>query len=131
MNIRHKTHLYQYPMDLILLHRCYSQDMHIHPDLRIQHKDLQYIQPFMSAIILFNTSIMRHSYLTSAIMTSIEVPAVSVCLASTATLRTFIDIPASHPGYMGSKPGVTRTGETSSIVGAGGLNTTVGGSIEI
>ena len=64
-------------------------------------------------------------------MTSIEVPAISVCLASTTTLSTFIDVPATNPGYMGGESCVTRTGETTNIVGASGLNTTVGGSIEI
>ena len=64
-------------------------------------------------------------------MGAIPVPAISVCFTCAATFSTFVDIPASHPGYMASESCVTWTGETSGIVGTSGLNTTVGGSIEI
>ena len=62
-------------------------------------------------------------------MGSIQVPTISVWSTQAASLTTLIDIPASHPGHVGSEPGVTGTGETANIVGTSGLNTTEGSSI--
>ena len=63
-------------------------------------------------------------------MGPMPVPTVSKRLASAATLCTFIDIPASHPSYMGSEPCVTGAGETSHIICTGCIKATVGSSIE-
>ena len=64
-------------------------------------------------------------------MGAIAVVAVSVCFAGAATLSALIQVPATHPGGVGSEPRVTGTGEAAHRVGAGGLYPTVGRTIEV
>ena len=64
-------------------------------------------------------------------MGAIPVPAVSVCSTGAATLSALIEVPAAHPGSVGSEARVTGAGEAAHRVGAGGLYPTVGRSIEI
>ena len=45
LHICHRIHQYQFHLDLVLLHKCYVQDMHIHLGPHIRNMDLQYIQP--------------------------------------------------------------------------------------
>ena len=64
-------------------------------------------------------------------MGPIPVPAVSVCSAGAATFSALIEVPAAHPGSVGSEPSVTGAGEAAHRVGAGGLYPTVGRPIEV
>ena len=64
-------------------------------------------------------------------MGAIPVPAVSVCSAGAATFSALIEVPAAHPGSVGSEPSVTGAGEAAHRVGAGGLYATVGSPIEV
>ena len=64
-------------------------------------------------------------------MGAIPVPAVSICSTGAATLSALIEVPATHPGSVGSEPGVTGAGEAAHRVGAGGLYPTVGRPIEV
>ena len=64
-------------------------------------------------------------------MGAIPVPAVSVCSTGAATLSALIEVPAAHPGSVGSEASVTGAGEAAHRVGAGGLYATVGRPIEI
>ena len=64
-------------------------------------------------------------------MGTIAVVAVSVVFAGAATLSALIEVPAAHPGSVGSEPSVTGAGEAAHRVGAGGLYPTVGRPIEV
>ena len=64
-------------------------------------------------------------------MGAIPVPAVSVCSTGAATLSALIEVPAAHPGSVGSEARVTGAGEAAHRVGAGGLYATVGSPIEV
>ena len=64
-------------------------------------------------------------------MCPVPVPAVGVCPAAAAALRALVDVPAAHPGSVGSEARVTGAGEAAHRVGAGGLYPTVGRPIEV
>ena len=69
--------------------------------------------------------------LAGAVVSAVPIPAVGVGFTGGAALCALIQVPASHPGGVGSEPRVTGTGEAAHRVGAGGLYPTVGRSIEI
>ena len=69
--------------------------------------------------------------LAGAVVSPVPVPAVGVGFTGGAALCALIQVPASHPGGVGSEPRVTGTGEAAHRVGAGGLYATVGSPIEV
>ena len=69
--------------------------------------------------------------LAGAVVSPVPVPAVGVGFTSGAALGTLVQVPAAHPGGVGSEPRVAGAGETAHRVGAGGLYATVGSPIEV
>ena len=69
--------------------------------------------------------------LAGAVVSAIPVPTISIGFTGGAALCALIQVPASHPGGVGSEPRVTGAGEAAHRVGAGGLYPTVGRTIEV